>query len=86
MLVLTRRIDEEIVIGGSIYLKVLRIQGPVVRIGITAPASVRVARSELLRVNVSPTEDGVQVGRREQLVVLPKLPEIGGEPARTGAS
>jgi carbon storage regulator len=48
MLVLTRRVDEEIVIAGAIRIKVVSIKGQRVRLGITAPPSVHVARSELL--------------------------------------
>lgn len=55
MLVLTRRSDEEIVIGGNIYVRVLGIKGRQVRLGITAPVSVAVARSELREGPVSRT-------------------------------
>jgi carbon storage regulator len=48
MLVLTRRIGEEIVIAGHIRLKVVAARGQTVRIGITAPDSLDVFRSELL--------------------------------------
>lgn len=64
MLVLARRIDEEIVIDGNIHLRVLGIKGQTVRLGITAPGSVPVARAELLRIPVSPTENGLQVAAR----------------------
>jgi carbon storage regulator len=47
MLVLTRRIEETIVIDGSIRIKVLGVQGDKVRIGIEAPASVTVNRQEV---------------------------------------
>jgi carbon storage regulator len=47
MLVLTRRPGEEIVIEGGIRLTVLGVKGNQVRIGITAPASVRVDRQEV---------------------------------------
>jgi carbon storage regulator len=47
MLVLTRRIGEEIVIDGNIRVLVLSIGGGNVRLGITAPATVRVDRSEI---------------------------------------
>lgn len=47
MLVLTRRVGEEIVIDGSIRITVSAIQGERVRIGITAPPSVRVDREEV---------------------------------------
>lgn len=47
MLVLTRRIGEEIVIDGDIRVKIVSIQGDKVRIGIAAPASVTVDRKEV---------------------------------------
>jgi carbon storage regulator len=53
MLVLTRRIGEEIVIADDIHVSVLSIKGKQIRIGITAPRSVPVARRELLE-NLSP--------------------------------
>jgi carbon storage regulator len=48
MLVLTRRIREEIVIAKNIRVTVVAVNGQRVRLGITAPPSVPVARSELL--------------------------------------
>ena len=47
MVVLTRCIGEEIVFADDIRVTVLRIQGNKVRLGITAPPTVRVARGEL---------------------------------------
>ena len=47
MLVLTRKQDETIVIDGRIKVKVIRIRGKTVRIGITAPAEIAIRRSEL---------------------------------------
>jgi carbon storage regulator len=48
MLVLTRRIGQGIEIAGEIRVKVVDVRGNKVRLGITAPASVGVARLELL--------------------------------------
>lgn len=48
MLVLTREVDQDIVIGGDVRIRVLRVNGGRVRIGIDAPRSVRVTRGELL--------------------------------------
>jgi carbon storage regulator len=48
MLVLTRRIGEELRIAGDIHVTVLEVKGTRVRLGITAPSSVPVARLELL--------------------------------------
>jgi carbon storage regulator len=47
MLVLTRRVREEIVIDGVISVTVLSVQGQKVRLGIVAPKSVRVDRAEI---------------------------------------
>lgn len=47
MLVLTRRIGEEIVIGDDIVVKVLEVQGRKVRLGLMAPRDVAVLRQEL---------------------------------------
>jgi len=48
MLVLSRRVGEEIVIAGNIHVTVVAIKGNQVRLSVTAPASVPVARLELL--------------------------------------
>jgi carbon storage regulator len=46
MLVLTRRVGEEIVIADNIRWRVVVILGQRIRIGIEAPPSIRVARPE----------------------------------------
>ena len=48
MLVLFRRVGEEIVIGGSIRIVVKQVDGHRVRLGVIAPVSVPVYRSEIL--------------------------------------
>ena len=47
MLVLSRRESERIKLGASIVVTVVRIAGDRVRLGIEAPADVRVLRGEL---------------------------------------
>ncbi len=47
MLVLSRRLGEEIVIDGDIRLTVVALEGDRVRIGIAAPTSVTVDRKEV---------------------------------------
>ena len=49
MLVLSRKLNERILIGDSIVLTVVKIQGGNVRLGIEAPADVDVVRHELLK-------------------------------------
>jgi carbon storage regulator len=48
MLVLTRKKDESVVIGNRVTVRILRLKGNVVRVGIEAPADVHIRRSELL--------------------------------------
>ncbi len=47
MLVLTRRDNERIRLGDSITITVVKVAGERVRLGIEAPADVRVLRGEL---------------------------------------
>lgn len=47
-LVLTRRVDEKIVINDNIIVTLIRVKGDEVRLGIEAPDSVRVLRKELI--------------------------------------
>lgn len=47
MLVLTRRVGEEIVIAGNIRVIVTAVKGEKVRIGICAPPAVAVDRKEV---------------------------------------
>ncbi len=48
MLVLTRKIDQGIVIAGNIYVRVLGVERDRVKIGISAPIEIPVLRLELL--------------------------------------
>ena len=47
MLILSRKLNECIVIDGRIIVKVVRIDGDVVKLGIAAPAEVPVHRQEV---------------------------------------
>ena len=57
MLVLSRKIGEEIVIGGNISVSIEAIQGNKVRLGITAPDSVTVDRREVHERRILFTND-----------------------------
>ncbi|MCL2443525.1 MAG: carbon storage regulator CsrA [Treponema sp.] len=47
MLILSRKIDEKIIIGDDITISIVEIRGDQVRIGIEAPKKVKVFREEV---------------------------------------
>ena len=48
MLILSRKLNETVYVGEDIVIKVVKLKGNVVGLGIEAPANVKVMRSELL--------------------------------------
>jgi carbon storage regulator len=60
MLVLSRKINETIVIGGNIRVTMTSIRNRQVRLAIDAPPEVRVMREELIP---APTDDGLDQER-----------------------
>lgn len=61
MLVLSRKVGEEIVIGSDIRVSVVAVKGNRVRIGITAPRDVNIVRGEL----AEPELDSFWMSHRE---------------------
>ncbi|MFM8251725.1 MAG: carbon storage regulator [Planctomycetota bacterium] len=65
MLVVTRKVGEQIVIGDHVTVTVVRIAGGAVRIGIEAPKEYSVMRRELLEATREvppPTDSGTASG------------------------
>ena len=48
MLVLTRKLNEKLVIGNDIVVSIVKIEGNKVRLSIEAPGDVRILRGELV--------------------------------------
>ena len=57
MLVLSRKVGDRIRIGDNIEITVSEIRGNVIRLGITAPADVRILRGELLSWDAEPASE-----------------------------
>lgn len=69
MLILSRKPGESIVIAGNIRVKVVRVEGEVVKIGIEAPSSVPVHRQEVYEE----IQRNNQQALTQQSTPLPKL-------------
>ena len=65
MLVLSRKKGETIMIGNDIEVKVLAVDGDQVKIGIVAPESVKVHRSEVF--------ESIQQQNRAALAITPEI-------------
>ncbi|MGE3310937.1 MAG: carbon storage regulator CsrA [Limisphaerales bacterium] len=82
MLILCRKINESIVIDGTITVKVLRIDGDQVRLGIQAPSDVPVHRHEIYEeIQKNNREAATHV--RTDLPRLPAVPRPAKAPTLT---
>jgi carbon storage regulator len=85
MLILSRKIEESIVIGDSITIKILGIHEGQVKIGIEAPKEVKVYRSEvydqILKENIQASKSEKQTGTEAATILRtihpsPKNPRV----------
>ena len=60
MLVLTRKPSQSVTIDNQITVKIVRIRGNTVQLGIEAPRDVQIMRSELLEAQPLPRGDAPQ--------------------------
>jgi len=64
MLVLSRKRSEQIVIGSTIRITVVKLEGNQVRLGIEAPGEVMVLRAELVKERAPGPDEGLNPARR----------------------
>jgi len=62
MLVLTRKLGESITIDDNIKIRIEKIRGKQVRLGIEAPKETRIYREEVYQAIKQQNQDATQVG------------------------
>ena len=78
MLILSRKSGESIVIDGRIHVKIVRVEGDVVKLGVQAPADVPVHRQEVYEEIQRSNTQAITT----QNAALPKLPLRKSNPFR----
>lgn len=74
MLILSRKIGESIVIDGRITVRIMRLDGDVVKVGIDAPLDIPVHRQEVY--------EEIQRNNKEAVTqTQAKLPRLASKPA-----
>ncbi len=78
MLILSRKVNEAIVIAENIEIRITRIEGDTVKLGIEAPRSIPIVRKELF--------EEMQQTNKEAAVVPTAVPAGVGAPAASKLS
>ena len=80
MLVLSRKINQSIMIGDEIEIKVLEMRGDQVRLGIEAPKRIPVHRKEvyeaIMRENILAAQMAAQVEQKVEESVVKELERL----------
>lgn len=80
MLILSRKTSESVVIDGRIVVKIVRIDGDVVKVGIEAPLNVPVHRQEVYEEIQRNNQEALTEGRP----VLPRLHRHSPQESKPG--
>ncbi|MDR1566128.1 MAG: carbon storage regulator CsrA [Treponema sp.] len=69
MLILSRKVNEKIMIGDDISVSIIEIRGDQVRLGVDAPKAVKVYRQEVF--------DAIRAENKAAAESAPVIPELG---------
>jgi carbon storage regulator len=75
MLILSRKPNESVIIDGRIVVRVMRVEGDIVKLGIQAPPDVPIHRQEVYEEIQKSNREALTSGRP----VLPRLPRPPGK-------
>jgi carbon storage regulator len=79
MLILSRKPNESVVIDGRIIVKIVRVEGDVVKLGIEAPSDIPIFRQEVY--------EEIQRNNREALTQgRPCIPKLRADPSARQSS
>jgi carbon storage regulator CsrA len=73
MLVLARKVDESIVIGDNIVVKVVSVENGIVKLGIDAPKEISIIRNELIEEVKETNKAAAKSSSSEDLADLSKI-------------
>ena len=84
MLVLSRKVNESVDVAGDITIKVISVNGNCVKLGVTAPNSVRILRSELTVGMSDPVAADPSPASRPGPTGFAHVACLGGDPKELG--